>query len=340
MISVGGTLDASILDALRKAVSGSLETDVDLSQRSRWCIGGKAAVVVTAKDAAEVLAVQRILRDRSIPFLTVGQTANLLFDSAGFQGVIMQLSGEFTSLSLSENKLWAGAGCTVRDVVEFAIDAGLTGIEHAAGVPGTIAGLVVMNGGTQRRGIGENVLEVEVLDLSGVRTWIKHSDADFKYRHSVFQSMSSVLLSVKLGLEVGDPAASRKAVDASLQQRKLKFPESRPNCGSTFLSDPKLYEEFGPPGQVIEEAGFKGYTVGGAQVSNQHANFVNNVGGATSDDVLKVIWDIRSRVLEETGCALDCEVKFVTSSGEIRPAHEAAEIRWGAKGSSGLAGRG
>lgn len=322
------TLPASLHESLLLATDGQVERSVELSRISRWGIGGLAGARVRVGNVAQAVEVLEIMHNSHEPFMTVGSTANLLFDSEGFHGVIIQLAGDLNNVKIDGHMIQAGGAATVRDVVEQAVEAGLSGIEHAVGVPGTIAGLVVMNGGTQRQSIGSNVASVEVIDPKQGFHKVPKADANFAYRKSAFQTNGAVVVGVQLSLVPGERSALKEIVENNLKERS-KFPESQANCGSTFLSDPAFYDEFGPPGRIIEEAGYKGYLVGGAQVSQQHANFINNIGNATSDDVLKIIWDIRNTVFRQTGHLMNCEVRHVSPNGVITPAHIAAITRWG-----------
>lgn len=174
-------------------------------------------------------------------------------------------------------------------------------------------------GGSQRKGIGDSVQFVETLDSSGELHRYSREECEFSYRHSALQSKDEIIIRVGLKLE---KAKSKQAVHQEMLQilrdRSQKFPRRYPNCGSTFVSNPAMYAEFGPPGKVIEDCGFKGFSVGDAKVTEQHANFINNVGAATSDDVLELIKHIRDTVYNKTGHLMEVEAKFVSRQGDIQ----------------------
>jgi len=322
-------LDPSLVGALHRATSGDIRLGAHLSNHSRWKIGGPAAAMVTVNDPYEVKAVAQLMHGRPEPMMVVGQAANILFDSAGYSGVILRLGAGFEKVSVHGNTLTAGGATSVRDVVRVAIGAGLKGIEHAIGIPGTIAGLVVMNGGTQRKSIGKSVEEVLLLDCDQIFRTCNRTEAGFAYRTSSFQNGGRIVLEVKFALESTPSARLRAEAEKILVDRAQKFPEDEANCGSTFLSSPQLFSLHGPPGYLIESSGFKGFRIGGAEVSIRHANFINNIGGATSADVLRIIWEIRREIYLRTGFLMDCEVRYVSSGGDIVPAHIAAEWYWG-----------
>ena len=209
--------------------------------------------------------------------------------------------------------------------VRNVICAEFQGCEHAIGIPGTLGGLVVMNGGTNRRGIGEQLTEATIVTQEGSLKTYSAQDCNFAYRSSIFQTIKCILVEASFRYERGDAWALRSQMIATLQTRNRKFPRKAPNCGSTFLSDPALYETVGPPGKAIEEAGLKGTTYGGAMISPLHANFIINTGRATSHDVLSLIAKVREAVYERTGHHMNCEVRHLRPNGEMAPAHESAE---------------
>ncbi len=315
-------MEPALLEQLRDAVGGAVETEVSLDQISRWRIGGTARARVTASTSAEVQRVVQIMSGRPEPLLVIGKTSNLLFDSRGFDGVLLQLGGSLETFGLEGTQVLAGGASDVFALAMAAGEAGLTGIEHIVGIPGTLGGLVAMNGGTRRRGIGENILSIEVVTPEGELREVTPEQAAFAYRTTSFQDDRSVITRVKLQLQEGDRETILSDMQRIQEERAGKFPSDLPNCGSTFLSDPRMYEEIGPPGRAIEEAGLKGRRIGGAQISPLHANFINNVGGASSDDVLNLIALIQGTVFERSGYLMKCEVRYVSSTGKVCPASD------------------
>ncbi|PLX86168.1 MAG: UDP-N-acetylenolpyruvoylglucosamine reductase, partial [Desulfuromonas sp.] len=200
---------------------------------------------------------------------------------------------------------------------------GLTGLEHIVGIPGTIGGLVLMNGGSQRRGIGENVVEVQLVEADGQIRTLSRQACQFAYRQSALQGKGSVLVAVELCCAKGERQQIRRAMLADLRERRGKFPRKEPNCGSVFLSTTEMHATVGPPGRIIEEAGLKGLRVGDAEVSRQHANFIVNLGRATSAQILELIARIRQVVDRSIGFDLRCEVRYVHPLGQIMPADRA-----------------
>jgi UDP-N-acetylmuramate dehydrogenase len=180
-----------------------------------------------------------------------------------------------------------------------------------------------MNGGSQRKGIGENVRRVWVVDQDGEQLELSREECAFAYRRSALQGSGAVVVKAELECERQDPQNIRRLMLEDLRERRRKFPRKQPNCGSVFLSTSEMHASVGPPGKVIEDAGLKGTRIGNAEVSHQHANFIVNLGGATSADVLNLIAHIRTVVQERIGFELCCEVRYVSPAGDILPAHQA-----------------
>lgn len=325
---MAGSLSPTLAQKLEDAAPGGVRFDVDLSTETRWKIGGRALAVVEPGSAAETAAVMRAMRDEPLPFVVVGETSNILFDSDGFDGVLMRIGQRMSHFRIEGTRVVAEAGVSVPTLARAVAEAGLTGMEHAAGIPGTLGGLVLMNGGSQRKGIGSVVQRVVCADENGELVTFTHDELGFAYRTSSLQGRRVAVVEVELELAVAEAAAVVAEVEAILAERSQKFPLDLPNCGSTFLSDPAMYSIVGPPGKVIEQAGLKGLTRGDAQISELHANFIVNNGAATDEDVLYLIAVIRSTVTDRTGFTMDTEVRHLSADGVLRPAHAAAEERW------------
>jgi UDP-N-acetylmuramate dehydrogenase len=279
-------------------------------------------VLVEPSSAEQARLVMALMASRPEPLFIMGDASNVLFDSRGFDGVVLRISQRMSRTRIEGNKVWAEAGIWVPRLAQKVGAAGLSGMEHTVGIPGTLGGLVLMNGGSQRKGIGLNVGRVLCADKRGDLFSYSQQDCGFAYRTSTLQARRAVVLEVDLEFETGDVHAIKQEMIAIMKDRRRKFPKNLPNCGSTFLSDPAMYATVGPPGKAIEQAGLKGVSRGGAQISPLHANFIVNTGSATSSDVLYLIDLIRRTVGERTGFLMDCEVRYVSPSGSVRPAHD------------------
>jgi UDP-N-acetylmuramate dehydrogenase len=175
-----------------------------------------------------------------------------------------------------------------------------------------------MNGGSQRRAIGDVIVEVKTMDREGNTRRRRRDECGFGYRSSRFQDEDCVVIEATVDLVAGDRSAIMAEMLQILRERRRKFPLTMPNCGSVFKSDPRMYARFGPPGKVIEDIGLKGMSVGDAVVSERHANFIVNRANAKARDVLSLIELIRERVAREIGLTLKCEVQFVEATGLVR----------------------
>lgn len=314
---------AQILHHLTRLDIGTIRPNEQLSAHCSWKIGGKADLLVEPANVEQIVKLMSFMADKPLPLLVIGQGTNLLFDDAGFRGVVLKLGAGFSRIEIDGQFIRADAGLWVPQLARLAMCAGLTGLEHCIGIPGTLGGLVLMNGGSHRRGIGENVRRVEVVDRDGQRRVLLRDDCEFSYRHSALQKRGCVVVWVELQCQAGDINSIRQEMVCDLRERRHKFPRKTPNCGSVFLSTGEMHASVGPPGKIIQEAGLKGSRIGHAEVSRQHANFIVNTGNARSQDVLALIAQIRSQVAQQIGFDLRCEVRYVRPDGQIMPADQA-----------------
>ena len=313
----------SLLAELSRLDVGLCTFTAPLADYCTWRIGGPADLLVEPRSIAQIQRLRRFASQHSLPLVTIGQGSNLLFSDAGLRGIVLRLGEGFARLRIDEERIEAEAGVWVPGLARKAQQAGLSGLEHIVGIPGTIGGLVLMNGGSQRQCIGDLVERVTLVNHEGELQELSAAACDFSYRHSALQKSGGVVVAVQLFCPRGDQSAIRRAMLADLRERRRKFPLRLPNCGSVFLSTAAMHASVGPPGRIIEESGLKGLRVGKAEVSRRHGNFIVNCGGASACDVLTLITAIREHVRNAIGFELDCEVRYVTPQGEIVPAHHA-----------------
>lgn len=304
---------------------GRVTHNASLAQHNSWQIGGPAALLVEPENTEQVATLLRLVRDQQIPLVVIGQGTNLLFDDDGVRGVVMKVGEQLGTIRINGRQIIAGAGAWVPQLARLSMRAGLTGLEHAIGIPGTLGGLVMMNGGSQRKGIGENVVQVKIVDAEGDIRQLSQQDCAFSYRHSALQGTGCVVVEAELECARRELTEVRREMLEDLRSRRVKFPRRQPNCGSVFLSSAEMYASVGPPGKIIEDAGLKGTRSGQAMVSKQHANFIVNLGGASSVDVLALIRLIRQTVRQRIDFDLCCEVRYVSPNGELLPAHLKAD---------------
>ncbi|NLM70738.1 MAG: UDP-N-acetylmuramate dehydrogenase [Synergistaceae bacterium] len=314
---------------LRSLDAGSITCDESLSAHGSWRIGGPADIFVQPSDCDQVVRLVQFTREENLPLVVIGKGTNLLFSDEGFRGVVMKLGSPFSGLWIEGESVRIQAGLWVPRLVRNLAAAGLSGLEHAAGIPGSVGGLVTMNGGSLRRSVGEIIITVKAVNREGRLRVFSAEECGFSYRRSIFQDEHEgerwIVLEAILSLERAERRDVRAEALRIMEERRRKFPLRLPNCGSVFTNSPEVYEIAGPPGKVVEDTGLKGLTVGGAQVSHHHANFIVNTGGATSRDVLALIGEVRRRVHDRIGAWLACEVRYVDPDGKVVPASEACE---------------
>lgn len=311
----------SILSDLEKLCPNNTFSNVSLAKVSRWKIGGKAKILLQPSSQKEISEVKKYFNKYDIPYIIIGATSNLLFSDEGLKIPCIQIGQNLSKINVKGSQIEVEAGAWAPMVARQAMLAGLTGLEHSCGIPGSFGGLVCMNGGSQQKGVGEKVIYVVTVNKFGRVNIYPKSACKFGYRSSTFQGGSETIVKVLLQL---NPATEPKQIRAHmlniLKERKKKFPQNMPNCGSVFKSNPNMYDNVGPPGVVIEKLGFKGRQIGDALVSPVHANFIVNLGNARANDVLMLIKEIQLRVRAETGYFLESEAVYVSSDGQMLPA--------------------
>ncbi len=310
------------LEALAGQDVGSVRFDEPLRDLGNWRIGGPADLLVEPHHTDHILRLLEGTREAGLPLVVIGDGCNLLFGDEGVRGVVMKIGRHISQLDIDGETIRAEAGIWIPGLARAVGAAGLTGIEHVVGIPSTLGGLIVMNGGSLRRSIGEVVEWVDVIERDGRRHRIPGDECGFGRRTSRFQTSDSIVIGAELSCARGDRREIRRRMLEILGDRRRKFPLKLPNCGSVFVSGGDIYHEFGPPGAVIEQAGLKGLRIGDAEVSHLHANYIVNRGRARAVEVLEVIDRVRRTVFKSTGIWMDCEVRFVSPDGDIRPAHE------------------
>ncbi len=323
----GNKLPVSVIRELEQLLSGPVETDVGLSEISRWRIGGIADVIVRPRTFEELINLRSWLNEKELPYVVVGAASNLLFSDKGLRAICIQIGKDFSSSTINETTISAESGIFVPLLSMRAMRAGLSGLEHVCGIPGTLGGLICMNGGSQRKSIGNNIEEVISINKEGRLVRRNRNDCEFSNRHSVFQANEEIIIHalIKLSRDI-DKSVIRRNMLNIFSNRRNKYPMKLPNCGSVFISDPELYKEYGTPGEVIERLGLLGLQSGGAMVSSLHGNFIVNTGKARAADVLYLINIIRKKVLAATGIQMKTEVRFVAESGKVCPGHEVLDV--------------
>ncbi|MCI6359808.1 MAG: UDP-N-acetylmuramate dehydrogenase [Clostridiales bacterium] len=270
-------------------------------------IGGPVRALAQPSSAEETAALCRILRSADVTPLIIGNGTNLLVTDAELNRIVIQMGDNMAEAGQTgPDTLQAGCGIPLARLAQTALACGLGGMEFAHGIPGSLGGAVSMNAGAYGGEMKDIVVTTQYLDESLEVREVHGAAHDFGYRHSRFSDTGAVILASTLRLTPGDPAAIRARMAELSEKRRASQPLELPSAGSTFKRPVGGYAA-----ALIEQAGLKGYTVGGAQVSEKHAGFVVNRGGATFDDVLSLIDHIRAEVLRTSGIELETEVKII-----------------------------
>lgn len=278
-----------------------------LSRHTSFRVGGPLSLLAlpTSEEQATV-ALQAAAEFAITPFF-LGKGSNLLVADEGLDAFAIKLCS--TPLDLRREGdcgLWAAAGLSLAQIAVFAMEAGLSGMEFAHGIPGSLGGAVYMNAGAYDGEMAQIVQEVCCLNFSGEIERLDAISLQFSYRHSVFYEENKLITSVKLQLKQGEQTEIQAKMMDLMEKRRSKQPLEFPSAGSTFKRPVGHFA-----GALIQEAGLKGFRVGGAQVSEKHAGFVVNTGGATCADVLNLMRTVREKVLERTGVLLEPEVRLL-----------------------------
>lgn len=284
----------------------NVSLDEPLSEHTTFEIGGPADVYVVPESSDEVREVIAACREAEVPFFVLGNGSDLLVSDDGYRGVIVGLADGFTNVSIEGTEITCQAGVSLREASEMACELGLTGLEFACGIPGTIGGACFMNAGAYDGCIADVLKCVRVLKQDGTLETIGVADLALGYRASRIRDDGLVVLTATFALRKGDPDTIRARMDELTHKRESKQPLDKPSAGSTFKRPEGYFA-----GKLIMDSGLQGYQVGGAAVSKKHAGFVVNLGGATAADVHAVIEHVQDEVERQFGVRLEPEVRFL-----------------------------
>lgn len=281
-----------------------------LSKHTTWKIGGPADALIYPKDQESLIKVIKLINSYQIKWKIIGRGSNILVLDAGFHGAIISLDNTyFQNITIEDKLITAGAGASLIRLANLAAKYGLTGLEFAGGIPGSVGGAVYMNAGAHGSDISKILVEANLITENGEIVQWKNNDFSFSYRTSSLQKNKAIIISSKFELEYGDRKMIAEDMANFKSRRRNTQPYNLPCTGSVFRNPEGDYA-----GRLIENLGLKGYQIGGAQVSNMHANFIVNAGDATAKDVLKLIDFLVKRVFEAYGITLVPEVEIVGES--------------------------
>ncbi len=296
-------ISGAVVEALQRYVPrDNIHLQEPMAGHTTFRIGGPADCFVQLEDEEQLRKVRRYLGLAGVPFFVLGNGSNLLVDDAGYRGVVLQIGQKMSDISVQGCHIIAKAGATLRQVAAAALEHGLAGFEFASGIPGTVGGGVVMNAGAYGGEMSQVVNQVRVVSKEGESMELDNDTMEFRYRGSVIRGSAFTVTEVTFRLEPGDREAIRAKMEELAARRREKQPLEYPSAGSTFKRPEGHFA-----GKLIMEAGFAGYRIGGAQVSEKHCGFVINTGDATARDVRALIEEIQARVKERFRVDLEPE---------------------------------
>lgn len=300
-------MNQSFYDKLTSVIAKErVYVDELMSRHTTFRVGGPADFFVTPKAKEEVRDVIRICKEAGMPYYIIGNGSNLLVSDAGYRGVIVQIYKEMNEVKVEGDLVKAQAGALLSGIAAKALGAELSGFEFASGIPGTIGGACVMNAGAYGGEMKDVLESVTVLTGEGKIIELGRNELELGYRTSVIAKKGYIVLGAVLKLERGDGEKIKTYMDELKEKRVTKQPLEYPSAGSTFKRPEGYFA-----GKLIQDSGLKGFTIGGAQVSEKHSGFVINKGNATAADVMELIRQVTAKVKEDTGVTMEPEVKQI-----------------------------
>lgn len=291
---------------LQQAVPCAVRLQEPMSGHTSFKIGGPADILVLPESAAQLRKILQLVAVAAVPLTLLGNGSNVLVRDKGIRGIVVKLGNLLKSFAAQGELLTFGAGYSLALAAHKAMECGRTGLEFAVGIPGSIGGAVYMNAGAYDGEMQNVVYSVDVMDRQGREQVLDTEALGFGYRKTTLQNSGLIVTSVTLKMAAGDQAAIKARMEEFSKRRISKQPLEFPSAGSMFKRPPGYFA-----GTLIDQAGLKGYTVGGAQISTKHAGFVVNAGGATAADVLQLISDVQTKIRSSVGVDLQPEVLVI-----------------------------
>lgn len=280
--------------------------DEPMKKHTTFRLGGPADYFLSPSDVNQIPEIIHICRKEGIPWFVLGNGSNLLVSDQGYRGVVIQIYKNMNQITVEGTRMYAQAGALLSAVSKKAMEAGLTGMEFASGIPGTLGGAAVMNAGAYGGEMKDILVSVTVLTDEGEQKVLKAEELSLGYRTSIIKERGYIVLDVVLQLQAGDQDAIRNRMEELKVQRVTKQPLEYPSAGSTFKRPEGYFA-----GKLVQDAGLRGYRVGGAQVSEKHCGFVINTGDATASDVVRLIRNVQDIVWNKFEVRMEPEVKFL-----------------------------
>lgn len=281
--------------------------DAPMSKYTSFKCGGNASLLIIPNSIDEIKKIITFCRENGVEPLIIGNGSNLLVSDNGINGVVIKIGSKISKIELlDDTTIYCEAGASLKSLCMFALENSLSGLEFAYGIPGTLGGAVYMNAGAYGGEMKDVLYSCEHLGTNGKIGSLEKDELDLSYRRSVYTNNGYTVLSAIMKLKKADKAEIKESMNDKLRRRKEKQPLEYGSAGSTFKRPEGYFA-----GALIEESGLKGYSVGGAEVSEKHAGFVINKNSATATDVIKLIHDVQNKVYEKFGVMLETEVKII-----------------------------
>jgi len=298
-----------MIEKIRAIVSPNaiIKVNEEMKNHTTFRVGGEADYLVIPYDLNDVIAIRKFTKKNNIPLTVIGNGSNLLVKDGGIRGIVLKISNVLNDIKITDTDIEVGAGLRLTKLAKIAMENSLTGLEWANGIPGTVGGAVMMNAGAYGGEMSQVIIETTYLSEDGQIKTLTNEEQKFGYRHTVFtDEINGIIINVKIHLDKANMEKITEKMTDYIERRKEKQPLEFPSAGSTFK---RPQDNFA--GKLIEDAGLKGYTVGGACVSDKHAGFVINKDNATAQDIISLIENVKAKVKEVSGVDLEEEVKII-----------------------------
>lgn len=284
----------------------NIRFDEPMSVHTTFRVGGNAEAFINASSSMEIVAVRNYCSENKIPCICIGNGSNILVGDEGIKGVVISIGSGMSEVQVVDNMIYAEAGAMMSKVASAALKAELSGFESLSGIPGSIGGAVFMNAGAYGTEMKDVLKNATCIMSNNDIVTLEAAELELSYRHSALEDNGGIVTACCIELKKGNAEEISAAMKDYAQRRRDKQPLEYPSAGSTFKRPEGYFA-----GKLIENSGLKGYTVGGAQVSEKHAGFVINKGGATASDVIELINDVARIVKEKTGVEIEPEVRIL-----------------------------
>lgn len=300
-------MNKELLEKFEEQTKTAFSENEPLSAHTTFKIGGPAEVFANPESTDQVACVVKFCKENGIKLFPIGKGSNLLVSDEGTRGVVLHFGNAMSKMSLlDEETIYCEAGASLAKLCNFALENSLTGLEFAYGIPGSVGGAVFMNAGAYGGEIKDVILFAEHIDMDGSKGRFEGDALEMSYRHSVYCNKEYVITAAAFRLKKGSKDEIKAKMEELIGKRYDKQPMDKPSAGSTFKRPEGAFAS-----ALIDQCGLKGFSVGGAQVSEKHAGFVINKGGANCKDVLELIASVQEKVKAETGFDLEPEVEIL-----------------------------